>query len=54
MKSESSTGFLDPIVKEIREIKIRLAEKYDFDVRTMLKDAQKKQNSGKRKVIKPK
>jgi hypothetical protein len=43
--------FRDPIVEEVREIKRRLAEQFDYDVRAMLKDVQKKQTRGGRRVV---
>jgi hypothetical protein len=41
----------DPIIDEMCEIKRRLAAKFNYDVRAMLKDAQKKQTRGGRKVV---
>ncbi len=49
MTTRASTVFRDPIVDEVREIKRRLAEKFDYDVRAMLKDAQKRQSHSERK-----
>lgn len=51
MTKRASTSFRDPIVDEVREIKRRLAEKFDYDVRAMLKDAQKRQSRSGRKVV---
>ena len=51
MTTRTSTKFRDPIVEEVREVKRRLAEQFDYDVRAMLKDAQKKQTRGSRKVV---
>jgi len=45
------SAFRDPIVEEIREIKNRLAKKYNYNVRAMLEDVQKRQAQGGRKII---
>jgi hypothetical protein len=47
----TSTIFRDPIVEEVRDIKRRLAGKFDYDVRAMLKDAQRRQTRGGHKVL---
>ena len=41
----------DPIIEEVREVKRRLAEKFDYDVRAMLKDAQRRQTRSGRTII---
>ena len=41
----------DPIVAEIREIKRRLAARFNYDAVKMLKDAQKRQARVTRKVV---
>ena len=51
MSTRTSTIFRDPIVEEVREVKRRLAEEFSGDVRAMLKDAQKKQTRGGRKLV---
>jgi hypothetical protein len=51
MSRTRHTAFRDPIVEEMRDIKNRLAQKYNYDVRAMLEDVQKRQASGGRKLI---
>ena len=44
-------AFEDPIVAELRKVKVQLAAKFNFDVTAMLKDAQRRQKKhGKRLV----
>jgi len=47
------TPMTDPIVKEIREVKRRLAARFKYDVVAMLKDAQRRQAHSGHKVIAP-
>ena len=51
MTARASLTFRDPIVDEVREIKERLAEKFDYDVKAMLADAQRKDARAGRKVV---
>ncbi len=51
MKNRKPTVFQDPIVEEVREIKRRLAEMFDYDVRAMLKHVQKRESRGGRKIV---
>ncbi len=41
----------DPIVAEIREIRERRAARFGFDIRRIVKDAQQRDASGDRKVV---
>ncbi len=41
----------DPIVDEIREIRQRYAAQFGFDVRAMVRDAQRRDAAGDRKVV---
>jgi len=41
----------DPIVAEVREIRDRLAAKLNYDVRAILKDAQRRQRESGQKVV---
>ena len=41
----------DPIVAEVRATKEKLAAKYGHNVASMLKDAQKRQSSGGKRVL---
>jgi hypothetical protein len=43
----------DPIVEEIRNTKLRLAARFNFDATKMLKDAQRRQARAERKVVAP-
>jgi hypothetical protein len=51
MTTSTPTTFRDPIVEEVREAKQRLAARFDYDVRAMLKDAQRRQARGGRKIV---
>jgi hypothetical protein len=42
-----------PIVHEVREIKERLAQAFDFDIDRILADAREKQQKCNRKVLAP-
>jgi hypothetical protein len=42
---------MDPIVEEVREVKRRLAARFNYDARKMLRDAQRRQTRAKRKVV---
>lgn len=41
----------DPIVDEIREIRERLAARFDYDIDAMVKDAQERDTAGDREVV---
>ena len=41
----------DPIVAEIRKIRELRAARFGFDIRTIVKDAQKRDASGDREVV---
>jgi hypothetical protein len=41
----------DPIVDEVRAIRERLAAQFDFDIRKIVKDAQKRQASSQARVV---
>jgi len=40
----------DPIVEEVRKNRVTLAKKYGGDIRNIVKNAQKRQKSSKRRV----
>jgi len=44
-------GDVDPIVKEVRAARERLAAKFNYDVRAILEDARKRQRESGRKVV---
>ena len=48
---QSKTEASDPLVKEMRETKQRLAARFDYDATRMLQDAQRRQARTKRKVV---
>jgi hypothetical protein len=41
----------DPIVDEVRKIRKEQAEKFKFDVRAIIADSRKRQNSTKRHIV---
>jgi hypothetical protein len=41
----------DPIVDEVRAIREQLAARFDFDIRKIVKDAQKRQASSLARVV---
>ena len=41
----------DPIVDEVRAIREQLAARFDFDIRKIVKDAQKRQASSQARVV---
>lgn len=41
----------DPIVDEVRAIREELAAKFDFDIRKIVKDAQKRQASSPARIV---
>jgi hypothetical protein len=41
----------DPIVEEVRKNRAQLAKRFKGDVRALIKDAQRRQNSSKRRVV---
>jgi polyhydroxyalkanoate synthesis regulator phasin len=41
----------DEIIEEIHRVREELAEKYDFNVRAMLEDLQRKQPRGEREYV---
>jgi hypothetical protein len=41
----------DPIVAEVRRIKDRLAARYDYDAKAMLRDAMRRQERQGKKVV---
>jgi hypothetical protein len=41
----------DPIVTEIREIREKLAARFGYDLRAIVKDAQERDTAGDRKVV---
>lgn len=41
----------DPIVSEIREIRERLAARFGFDIHLIVKDAQERDASGDREIV---
>ena len=41
----------DPLIKEIRQIKETNAAKYGFNIRTMVEDMRRRQQSSGRKVV---
>jgi hypothetical protein len=41
----------DPIVAEVREVKERLAAKFDFDVVAMLRDQQNREKTSGRRYV---
>ena len=43
----------DEVIKEVREIKERLAQAFDFDVDGILADAREKQRTSNRKILSP-
>jgi hypothetical protein len=49
--NNKKTGLADPLVAEVRQTKERLAAKFNYDVRAMLKDAQRRQRRGGKKVV---
>ena len=46
-----TTAIRDPIVDDIREIKRRLAERFKYDPRAKLEDAQGRQKHAGRKLV---
>ena len=42
---------IDPIVNEVREIRERLASQFDFDIRRIVADARRRQESSKSRVV---
>jgi len=42
---------MDPIVNEVREIRERLASQFDFDIRKIVADARRRQESSKSRVV---
>ena len=45
------TMFRDPIVEEVREARQRHAVQFDYDLRRIAKDLQKKQRASGRRVV---
>ena len=43
--------FHDPIVDEVRAVREELAAKFDFDIRKIVEDAQRRQALSKSKVV---
>ncbi len=43
--------FRDPIVDEVRAIREELAAKFNFDIRKIVEDAQKRQASSKSRIV---
>jgi hypothetical protein len=41
----------DPVVAEVREIRDRLAARFNYDIEAMVKDAQRRDAEGDRKVV---
>ena len=41
----------DPLVEEVRAIREQLAAKFDFDIRRMIEDAQKRQAASGSRVV---
>jgi len=41
----------DPVVAEVRAAKERLASRFDYDVREMLREAQERQQASGRRVV---
>ena len=41
----------DPIVEEVRKIRKQRAEKFKFDVRAIIADSRKRQNTTKRHIV---
>ena len=41
----------DPIVEEVRKIRTEHAARFNYDVRAIVEDARKRQQSGNRKVV---
>jgi hypothetical protein len=41
----------DPIVEEVRAIREQLAARFDFDIRAIVADAQRRQAMSKRKIV---
>ena len=48
---ESTTT--DEVVREVRQIKEQLAQKFDFDIDRILADAREKQRASDRKILAP-
>jgi hypothetical protein len=42
---------IDPIVEEIRQIRDKLAAKFNYDVTAIVQDARERQKASKRKVV---
>ena len=43
--------FQDPIVEEIRAIREQLAAKFDFDIRKIVEDAQRRQATSASRIV---
>ena len=43
--------FQDPIVEEVRTIREQLAAKFDFDIRKIIEDAQRRQATSKARIV---
>ena len=41
----------DPIVAEVRRVREKLAARFNFDVKAIARDAQKRERTGRRKVV---
>ncbi|HEY3965935.1 MAG TPA: hypothetical protein VGM05_15355 [Planctomycetaceae bacterium] len=43
--------FRDPIVEEVRAIREQLAAQFDFDIRRIVVDAQRRQTTSKARIV---
>jgi len=51
MKKQTQQPESDPIVAEVRAAKDRLSARFGHDVELMLRDAQRRQHTGARRVV---